>query len=169
MDDPALPNRLGALALALHDRQAQAVARGMGLSASKAAAVVSVGADPGIGVGRLADVVGVTQPVATRLCDELAAAGLLRKARKGREVALRLTPEGDAARARVLAIRRGAAEAALGALPAGAALLGPLVDAVLAALTTDRRTCDRMCRLCDEDACGREDCPVERRARELGE
>ena len=47
------------------------------------------------------------------------------------------------------------------------ARLAPLVDALLAALTPDVRTADHICRLCDEDACGLDDCPVERRARAL--
>ena len=170
MNGPALRNRLGALALALSDRQAAAVARGTGLSPSRAAALVSIGNDPGLGVGGLARVLGLTQSVATRLVDDLARAGLVAKApgRTGREVALTLSPDGATRRDRVLGLREEAARAALAALPAGDAPLVALIGALLAALTTDRAGADRMCRLCDEEACGLDDCPVERAARALG-
>lgn len=166
--DP-LTNRLGALGLALHDRQARAVAESTGLSESRAAAVVSVGVDPGIGVGRLAEVLGVTQPVATRIADDLVGAGFLAKGpgRTGREVALSLTPEGAAMRARILALRAGVVRGAMGDVPAGAGPLLALVDSLLASLTGSPREADRICRLCDEEGCGLDDCPVERAARRM--
>lgn len=169
MDRPSLLNRLGALALALHDRQARAVALGAGLSPSRAAALVSVGAAPGLGVGELAAIVGVTQPVATRLLADLERDGLLRREREGRAVRLALTPEGAALRDRVLALRAEEAGTALALAerdaPAGAAPLLALVDALLAALTSDAAAGDRICRLCDEAACGLGECPVERACR----
>lgn len=169
MTHDLLVNRLGALGLALHDRQARAVAVGTGLSESRAAALVSVGADPGIGVGRLSEVLGVTQSVATRIVDDLAGEGLLAKGpgRTGREVALTLTPEGAATRARILALRAGVLHEALGDVPAGAGPLLTLVDALLTSLTRSPREGDRICRLCDEEACGLDDCPVERAARRM--
>lgn len=171
MTSLTLTNRLSALGVALGDRQANAVTRATGLSASRAAAIVSIGADPGISATRLAPVIGVTQSVAARLSDDLIRSGHVAKAPGGsaREMSLRLTPAGEGLRAQILRVRLAEAEAILAGLSAAdQARLAPLVDALLAALTPDVRTADHICRLCDEDACGLDDCPVERRARALG-
>jgi DNA-binding MarR family transcriptional regulator len=165
--DPALVNRLGALVVALGDRQADAVGRSLGLSPSRAAALVSIGADPGIGATALAAVLGITQSVATRLADDLQREALIvkRPGRTGREVALHLTEAGWALRTRVLEARRDVAAAALAELPREVVLsLAPALDRLLEALTTDRRGADHICRLCDEEACGLDTCPVEQKA-----
>lgn len=169
-DDPtlsALANRLGALATALGDRQARAASQATGLAPGRVAAIISVGADPGIGATALAQVLGITQSVAARLADDLQREGLVdkRPGRTGRDVALHLTPAGEALRARLLAARATAAAEVLAALDSPAqAALAPVIDRLLAALTPDRRTADHICRFCDEVACGAEDCPVERAA-----
>lgn len=169
-DDPvpsALANRLGALATALVDRQAQAAAQATGLAPGRVAAIISVGADPGIGATALAAVLGITQSVATRLADDLQREGLLdkRPGRTGRDVALHLTPAGEALRARLLAARGGASAQVLAVLdPMMQAALALALDQLLTAVTPDRRTADHICRFCDEVACGAEDCPVERAA-----
>lgn len=164
---PALANRLGALATALGDRQARAAAQATGLAPGRVAAIISVGADPGIGATALALVLGNTQSVATRMADDLLREGLVEKraGRTGRDVALHLTPAGEVLRTRLLAARAQAAAEVLGALDASAqAALAPVLDRLLTALTPDRRTADHICRFCDEVACGSEDCPVERAA-----
>jgi hypothetical protein len=43
-------------------------------------------------------------------------------------------------------------------------VLTRVLSRILEELTTSRTAADHICRLCDEDACGRDDCPVERRA-----
>jgi hypothetical protein len=45
------------------------------------------------------------------------------------------------------------------------AKLGQSVDRFLSATSRDRNTSDRICRLCDETVCKREDCPAEAFAR----
>jgi DNA-binding MarR family transcriptional regulator len=172
-DDPTpsmLANRLGALATALADRQAQAAAQATGLAPGRVAAIISVGADPGIGATALAQVLGITQSVATRMADDLVREGVVEKrpGRTGRDLALHLTAAGEALRARLLEARARAAGLALSDLdPSARAQLAPVIDRLLTALTRDRRTADHICRFCDEVACGAEDCPVERAAQAL--
>lgn len=165
---PALINRLGALCVALGDHHSRAVSTATGLAPGRAAALVSIGADPGIGATRLAPILGLTQSVVARLCDDLAREGLLEKrpGRTARDVALVLTAAGQTMRARILALRAEATAKALSAVPAAdLAALAPVIDHLLTALTPDAARADHICRLCDEDACGLADCPVERAAR----
>jgi DNA-binding MarR family transcriptional regulator len=164
---PALTNRLGAFAVALGDRQAEAVARSLGLNPTRAAALVSIGADPGLGATALAAVLGITQSVATRLAEDLLRAGLVEKrpGRTAREVALCLTDAGRSLRHRILATRAEVAATAVDAVPPDMRdALALALDRLLEKFSTDRRRADHICRLCDEDACGQESCPVERAA-----
>lgn len=182
-------NLLGALALALDDAQrAAASAAAGGLGATACAALVTLGA-PSLGapltVGGLAAVLGLSHSAAARLAADLAHAGLVVRARAGvaapadgpaqgvarraddrRKVALTLTREGTARRAALLAARaRALGDALDGLTPRARGALVPALDALLARLTPDRPACDRICRLCDEDACPQPRCPVELAAR----
>ncbi len=164
MDHQALANRLGAFALALADRQAAVVQAKLGLAPTRAAALVSVGADPGIAATALARVLGVTQSVAARLSDDLMRLGWLEKrgGRTGRDLALHLTQTGQALRGKILAARHEAVQELLATLPIAAqTTLATQIDALLGALSVDRRGADHLCRLCDEAACGLAACPVE--------
>jgi hypothetical protein len=42
-----------------------------------------------------------------------------------------------------------------------------MITAMLKAMTPDRACVDHLCRLCDEDACGRAQCPIEQHVRAL--
>ncbi|MFM2045767.1 MAG: hypothetical protein RLY86_4343 [Pseudomonadota bacterium] len=165
--DP-LPNRLAALALALADAQIAAARDVTGLSASACAALTTIAQYPGDSIGALARVLDLTHSVTVRLVDQLAADGLVTKG-PGREdrraVSLTLTAAG---RTMADGIRRARADAVTRALagldPAGRGHLAWAVDQVLAAVTTGRLQADHLCRLCDEQACGGDACPVECRA-----
>lgn len=173
MTQPRLLNLLGALALSLGDAQAAAM-RGVGrddkpegLGASACAAIVTLGPYPGTSIGRLAKILGLTHSVAVRLVEQLAADDLIER-RAGddrRQVLLALTPAGEALRARLLAAREQALGAALrGLSDADAGHLERLVTTMLARLTESREQADHLCRLCDEDVCTTECCPVEQAA-----
>ncbi|MFJ6718386.1 MarR family winged helix-turn-helix transcriptional regulator [Streptomyces sp. NPDC091259] len=71
-----------------------------GLSALQVRALIAVRRCPGVNLSRLAEQVGASVPAASRLCDRLEAAGLLRRFRAfadRREVGLSLTARGDEA------------------------------------------------------------------------
>ena len=164
-------NLLGALALALTDRMTEETETRAEHGAAAPAALVSVGADPGLSVGTLAQTVGLTHSATVRLVDRLARDGLVerRGGMDGRSVGLHLTRRGAARRRAVLKGRHQVLSEALAALPAGdQAALTPLIEALLGAMTRDRQQADHICRLCDEDVCPEKICPVECAARHAG-
>ncbi|MGP1397598.1 MAG: MarR family winged helix-turn-helix transcriptional regulator [Inquilinaceae bacterium] len=164
MNDERTANLLGALALALTDRMTEEAETRAEHGAAAPAALVSVGADPGLSVGALAQVIGITHSATVRLVDRLAGDGLMerRAGVDGRSVGLRLTRRGAARRRAILSSRRQVLSEALAALPEdGHAVLTPLIETLLAAMTKDRRQADHICRLCDEDVCPEATCPVE--------
>jgi DNA-binding MarR family transcriptional regulator len=167
MNTENLPNLLGAFALALGDAQLRAAREASGLGDTAASALVALGSWSGEPIGTLARIIGVTHSVAVRLVDQLAAQGLVERlaGRDRREVALRLTRSGERQRLAILKARARAINALVDAIaPRHHALLHEAVTAMLVAATTDRRTADHLCRLCDEEACGGKACPVEREA-----
>jgi DNA-binding MarR family transcriptional regulator len=162
-----LSNLVGALALALTDAQRREMARASGLGESAAAAVVTLGEYPGLSVAALAGIIGLTHSATVRLADDLGRRGLVRRSPGGdrRSVGLRLTDDGAALRLRLMAARAGVLRRATEAVAADdRAAFARGVTSVLEALTTGRAAADHICRLCDEGACGRDACPVERRA-----
>jgi DNA-binding MarR family transcriptional regulator len=159
----AAANRLGALALALTDAQTAAVRRAGGLGPAATAALVALGVDPGAPIAELARVAGLTHSVMVRAVEGLVADGLVARgaAADRRRAALTLTQAGAARRDALLTARRAVLDRARAALaPEAAAGFDAAVDAMLAALTDGRDGADRLCRLCDEAACGPA-CPVE--------
>lgn len=164
---PKAANVLGSLALAVADRIREATEQpDDGLAASAPAALVTLAHYPGRSVHSLARTLGLTHSGAVRLADRLAADGLVRRtpAGQGRTLALRLTDAGTQAAQRVLARLREAVEQLVSVLDAGEAdLLRRLASRLLTELTTDRASAFRLCRLCDEPLCMRDEgCPVNR-------
>jgi DNA-binding MarR family transcriptional regulator len=165
MSDPA--NLLGALALAIADAQA----RGMGEDLPEAALALlnTLHVAPGCSIAALAAVTGRSHSVTVRTVEALQAQGYIAR-RPGpdrRTASLVLTAAGAARRTALQSGRTAAIASALAPLdPAERATLAALAGRMLAALTGSRATGDRICRLCDEDACG-PGCPVEARCTEL--
>jgi DNA-binding MarR family transcriptional regulator len=159
-------NVVGAAALALADSMREAVERAGGHGASGPAAVVALdGLAAGGSIDRLAGVCGLSHSGAVRLADRLAGDGLVerRTGADGRSVALALTAAGRRSAARIRAQREAAIETALAPLDAGdRAALARAAELVLAGMAAEEADEDRICRLCDTDACGRPrgHCPV---------
>jgi DNA-binding MarR family transcriptional regulator len=159
-------NLLGALALTLSDRAAAAVQAGAGVSGSDAAALVTLrNYAEGEPLDLLRRALALSHPGVVRLADRLAARGLVerhRGDRDGRAVALRLTAAGRRAADAALAARADAIDAALETLDAGQRrALGPMLERMLGAQTTDSTASLVICRMCDPDVCGHpEHCPV---------
>jgi DNA-binding MarR family transcriptional regulator len=163
MSDVRLANLLGAAALGIADLLQAAATRGAGAD-GEAAALVILGAEPGLAILALSRALGLSHPGAVRLVDRLAAAGLVER-RPGadrRAVALHLTRAGLARRRAVLLDRRATLQGLLAGLsaPQHAALDG-ILDALLRAMTTDRWRAYALCRLCEEEGCPQGRCPVE--------
>lgn len=162
-------NLLGALALAVSDRLGEAAERGDdGLAAPESAALVTLAHYPGQPIVALGRTLRLTHSGTVRLADRMEAAGLARRAASGhgRALALRLTRRGQEAAIQVLARRQAAAEELVGLLQSSeVAELERLAARLLAAITTDRRSARRLCRLCDEPLCAAgQGCPVDQAA-----
>jgi DNA-binding MarR family transcriptional regulator len=162
-------NRLGALALALDDAQLTAVRDAAGVGESACAILLTVGAHPGLTIGELAQIAGLTHSVMVRSVAGLERSKLVVRHRGSdrRNVALRLTASGLRARQSIADARSAALGRALKALSREQLLqLEAIMTPMLVGLTTGRAQSDHLCRLCDEPACG-PNCPVELEARRI--
>ena len=167
MDHAQTANLLGALSLALTSAQEAAAQRAAGLGTSACVALVTLGPHPGTTVGELAKVLAISHSVTVRLIDTLVGAGLVARepGADRRFVKLRLTPLGVKRRAAIFAARASVLAAALDLVaPERRSSLGNLAATLLTGLTHSREDADHICRLCDEDACPDERCPVECKA-----
>jgi len=162
-------NRLGALALALDDAQLTAAQGSSGLGESACATLLTLGAHPGLTIGALARIAGLTHSVMVRTVASLERSKLVVRQRgvDRRNVALRLTASGGRARQVIANARAAVLDGALKALSREQLLqLEDIMTPMLVGLTTGRAQSDYLCRLCDEPACGA-DCPVELMARRI--
>lgn len=134
------------------------------------AALVAIGSYPVENIERLSGVLGITHSGTVRLVDRLEEDGLVERRRMGgRSVALVLTDAGERRMREVLAGRRRALEAALEVLsPSERARLTNLLEKLLAGLTDSFERSERICRLCEVDACPQDVCPVELVAEKFG-
>ena len=163
-DSPRTANLLGALALALGDGMRLATDAVLPHSAMAPAALTTVAAYPGESLDALRRTLQLTPSGTTRLLDNLQRAGLIerRPGRDARSVALFPTAKGVAHADAILSARREVLAGALKALDeAERTQLEGLLEKILRLITTDRSTCDHICRLCEIAACPQHICPVE--------
>lgn len=163
MPDGRLANLLGAAALGITDLLQTALSRDAA-AANEAAALVTLGAEPGLAILPLSRALGLSHPGAVRLVDRLAKAGLVERlaGTDRRAVALHLTRAGRARRRAVLRGRMAELQRLLGELSlAQRAALGGILDKLLRTMTTDHWRAYALCRLCEEEACPQARCPVE--------
>lgn len=159
-------NVLGALALVLADLTAAAVTAASGQSMSTAAALAAL--DQFLDRPSLDDlrrVLGLTPSGAVRLVDRLCTDGLATRGpgadRRTRSVAL--TAKGRRAAGSIAAARASVLTDTLGRLTAEQrAGVGPLADALMAAVVQGKDGGAWICRLCDLTACRRAEglCPA---------
>jgi DNA-binding MarR family transcriptional regulator len=164
-------NLIGALALAVSDRVADAVADRSGRSESTAAALSAL--DQFLGqpsIDLLSRVLGLSQSGTVRLVDRLEDEGLVRRGpgEDGRTTTVPLTPAGRRAARQLEAARLEVLDAVLEPLSdSEQRTLSALVGRMLVGMMREPGATRWMCRLCDLSACGRPDghCPIEREAR----
>ena len=160
-----LTNLAAAFALAATDDMLAAIEASSAMIAGAPAALTTILAYPGGSLDTLRRILRLTPSGAGRLIDRLVAAGLVER-RAGesdqRFIALYLTRRGRSVAERVLAARREALRRPLATLTADErAVLEPILDKMLYAMTSDRERCDHICRLCEITACPQDICPVE--------
>lgn len=164
MNDERTINLLGALALGLVDRLEAVVEANTGHGGETPAALVTLGVDPGISIDTLRSILNLSHPGTVRLVDRLAADGLVerRAGNDKRTVALFLTPAGIERRKAILDERRQQLQLAYDCLSANEQKqLAKLLEKMLTAIATDKQRADVICRLCEEEVCPADCCPVE--------
>ena len=166
-------NLLGATALNVAGLVLDEIHQTTDASDSASAALVTLAESPGLAVTQLGQRIGLSQPAAARMVDDLVQRGLVERRRGvGRAVAVRLTTAGQQAVNRLLESRGQLLGELIDDLPPHEqVMLADLLEKVLRAVhrrvgqagqTPVELLGIRLCRLCDRSAC-REDgapCPV---------
>jgi MarR family transcriptional regulator, negative regulator of the multidrug operon emrRAB len=154
-DEQRTANLLGATALAVTDLVLADATAAAGTSSSGSAALVVLRADPGLSVTELGRRVGLTQSAAARMVESLEQRGLVeRQSTLGRWVAVQPTAAGRAAADALLHARGGRLTALVATLPAAEReALTAALERLLAAIYGEVGSSERVCRLCDRDAC----------------
>jgi len=166
MDDERTSNLLGALALSVIDGFNAVVAPSAGYGGETPAALVTLGAEPGLSINKLRQILNLSHPGTVRLIDRLETEGLVerRSGADGRTLALFLTEAGSERRKAILSERRQQLQLALDALmPNERKQLTKLLEKMLAAMTTSELRAFAICRLCEEEVCPGDRCPVEQK------
>jgi MarR family transcriptional regulator, negative regulator of the multidrug operon emrRAB len=164
-------NLLGALGIALADAQLSEVAASSGLAPTDAAALNGIGIAPGCSIATVRVALGVTHPGTVRTVDRLVEAGLAerRTGEDRRTVALHLTPEGELVWQQQSDARLQWLDRTIAQLPRSErADVERVVSALLAVVTDDEDSAERICRFCDERRCPQRRCPVTLAAEESG-
>jgi DNA-binding MarR family transcriptional regulator len=165
-------NLLGALSLSVADRTVEAVGDAAGQSETAAIALSAL--DQFLGeptLDRIRRVLGLTPSGAVRLVDRLEAAGQVTRRPSGddaRSVTVRLTPKGKRAAQRVVRARGEVLNGALATLDAEEReQFEELLARVIPNMMRGPGATRWLCRLCDMDACGRDEgrCPTASAAR----
>lgn len=166
MDDERTSNLLGALAISVTDAFNAVVAANAGYGGETPAALVTLGAEPGLSINRLRQILNLSHPGTVRLIDRLEKEGLVerRSGANGRTLALFLTDAGSERRKAILSERRQQLQIAINSLtPNERQQLTALLEKMLAAMTTNELQAFTICRLCEEEVCPGDRCPVEQK------
>jgi MarR family transcriptional regulator, negative regulator of the multidrug operon emrRAB len=160
-----LENIVGAMSLAMVDKMEQAFAAETGRGPRAVAALMQIGAEPGLSIERLRRIIALSHSASVRLVDQLVDEGLVRReASTGsdkRARALYLTDEGETLFETARAARGRITQAALSRLSGEErhALEGIVAKMFPALVGPGDNDCV-VCRLCDETVCPMEHCPV---------
>ncbi|WP_225913881.1 MarR family winged helix-turn-helix transcriptional regulator [Leptolyngbya ohadii] len=165
-EDERTLNLLGAMALSLMDAMNSAVEANAGYGGETPAALVTLGVEPGLSINALRQILSLSHPGTVRLIDRLEAEGLVerRSGADGRTLALFLTEAGQERRNAILAERRQPLQLAINSLTqTDRKQLTKLLEKMLAAMTTSELRSFAICRLCEEEVCPADRCPVEQK------
>ncbi|MDV2991558.1 MAG: hypothetical protein N4J56_001212 [Chroococcidiopsis sp. SAG 2025] len=166
MDDERTSNLLGALALSVMDAFNAVVTNSAGYGGETPAALVTLGAEPGLSINQLRQILNLSHPGTVRLIDRLEKEGLVerRSGANGRTLALFLTDTGSERRKAILLERRQQVQIAINSLtPNERQQLTALLEKMLTAMTTNELQAFTICRLCEEEVCPGDRCPVEQK------
>lgn len=161
--DARTANLLGALSLVMTDSIGCELTKLTDVCESDWAALILLEQRPGITVDRLARIVRLSQPGAVRMINRLVEEGRVERSQgiDRRARPLSLTPAGQRMVRAMLLGREKVLSEALDVLSVDERqTLTKLLEKMLAGLVTDELASDTACRLCDEQACPEESCPL---------
>ncbi len=158
-------NHLASLSTALSSKIDNAVGQ-IGLrSDNAAAALVAIMNHSGDSIDMLRRVLDMTHSGAVRLIDYLVLDGLIERRPNpsdARSVVLHVTELGARRAESILTARAAVTDEVMSCLTdEQKRALGPILETMLAALTHDYESARRICKLCNEEICRPEGCPVE--------
>lgn len=162
-------NLIGTLALKIHDLQMDAAVTASGMSSTSCACLVSLAhQDTTQTIGDIAKICNLSHSATARLVGKLETLGYLCKATHQcdlRKTHIKLTNNGYEMRDKILNARRLAIEPFLSKFSSSDWKAVELAAGIiLADMTESRLESEQICRLCDTNACGGADCPVEKKA-----
>lgn len=172
MTDDRTLNLLGAMALGVVDALHSVVEASAGYGGETPAALVTLGVEPGISIKELRQILNLSHPGTVRLIDRLESQGLVerRAGTDGRTLALFLTDAGHERRRTILAERRQQLQFVISSLtPEECQQLTMLLEKMLTTMTTNELRSFVICRLCEEEVCPSDRCPVEQQYRRIVE
>ncbi len=160
-----LENIFGAMSLALVDKMEKAFSSETGLGPSAVAAIIQLGTEPGLTIETLRRIIALSHSATVRLVDQLVAGGLVLRGSgvegDRRAKALELTDAGRDIFRTSIAARRQVIDRAVGRLDQDETRqLCLLVEKLLPALVDPGVDQDIVCRVCDQDVCTPERCPI---------
>ncbi|WP_170378792.1 MarR family transcriptional regulator [Ruegeria atlantica] len=163
-------NLLGTLSTAVANGIDNIDASSLDHGASAAAALVTIGNYPKQNVTELSVCLRLSHSATVRLVDRLAASGLIIRnpGRDKRALTLALTHQGEEFVGGLQDRRRAALEDLLHPLDdVERRLLTGIMERMLIYATRSQEDANQLCRFCDLEICPQDDCPVEKRARQL--
>ena len=131
--------------------------------------MIVLGAEPGISINTLRQILNLSHSGTVRLIDRLEKDGFVerRSGSDSRTLALFLTKAGQKRRLAILAQRQQQLHLALDCLSVTEQeQLTKLLEKMLAAMTTDELRAYTLCRLCEQEVCPDDICPVEQKYRQ---
>ncbi|MEM7544360.1 MAG: MarR family transcriptional regulator [Pseudomonadota bacterium] len=165
-DTRIVATRLGALALAVTDVQRRYTPKTLARAPQDAALLNTVVQTPGLMTEELTEILGLTHSGTVRAIDRLVSSGhAVRQshARDGRAVGVHPTDAGtDLVQNMQDEIHKALGSVFVDLDEEQLDTVASVIDFIVMGFVGDRRTSDRICRMCDEHICRPETCPAER-------
>ncbi|WP_025562940.1 MarR family transcriptional regulator [Psychromonas sp. SP041] len=164
-NDDYTANLLGAFASMISTRIEQGITDLGGHSLSHETALVTIYNHPNESIGVLSKVLGLTHSGAVRLINTLEKEQLVQRYKcenDARAIVLRVTNTGQERAKEVLRVREQVTTQVLNLLTIEQQeVLVPMLESVLGSFTEGQQGARRLCRMCNEQVCRPQGCPVE--------
>ena len=164
MENNRTLNLLAALSLRVTDLINAGVKSDRGLGGETSAALVTLGAEPGISINTLRQILNLSHSGTVRLIDRLEVLGMVERktGKDGRTCSLFLAKAGEQCRKAILKKRRDQLQFTMEAISSEEqAQLTKILEKILRKTVLNTMDAFSICRLCEEEVCPMDRCPVE--------